>query len=326
MAENNQLEIVYQKIRNHPIWIAVIAFGAIIIYLGSFTDSLDKILTFKDKYFSEKPSAPKTEQVLKTKELERINKSIEITSTSKINNFKTNQDESLASQDTPHEPPLKESTDPIQQNEKIDIKKDIIIKPQIISAKTFKVKYSIPPEKITVIKEPPETNTENTKQDRKVSIIVDTCVSALLGETTSDRVDSVEALLPTLPNDLTAKEITKLLAYETTSHREQILELLVTKAKPRSLNPAEIPAVLGSETTSNRIRCIEIVAPYIKTPIPGFVAAKILGSETFSHRVRALRPISQLIERPLKENEVKAILRGTSTSDRTEAVKLLFGS
>ena len=153
---------------------------------------------------------------------------------------------------------------------------------------------------------------------------VKTAISALKGQTTSARVNSVQALLSSLPDDLTAREITQLLDRETTSHREQILELLVTKAKLGSLNPDDIPSLLRNETTSNRVNCIRIVAPYIRPLLPGMVAAEILNSETGSHRVKGIKQIANLIKRPISEKEIYAILKGTSGSDRSKAVALLL--
>ncbi len=149
--------------------------------------------------------------------------------------------------------------------------------------------------------------------------------AALRGETTRNRVRSVAALLKSLPEDLNAREIALLAGSETTSHREQILELLVKRTKSRSLDPEDIPLVLGSETTSNRVKCIRIIAPYIRPPITGKQAVAILGSETYTHRVGCLRPIAPLLQRPLSKSEVTSILRSTSTSDRSEAIKILFG-
>lgn len=159
---------------------------------------------------------------------------------------------------------------------------------------------------------------------REIREVVSAAASALRGETTSDRVRSVAALMSNLPEDLNAREIALLAGNETTSHREQILELLVKRTRPRSLDPEDIPAVLGTETTANRVECILIIAQYIRPPITGKQAAAILGSETDSHRVACLRPIAPLLRRPLSESEVESILRGTSTSDRTEAIKALF--
>jgi hypothetical protein len=166
------------------------------------------------------------------------------------------------------------------------------------------------------------TKAEQPASDIRKAVIV--AVSALRGETTNDRVRSVGALLNNLPMDLNAREIALIAGYETTSHREQILVLLVNRTKPRSLDPKDIPAILGTETTSNRVNCIRIIANYIKPPITGMQAATILGSETESHRVACLRLIAPLLQRPLSDSEVQSILSGTSTSDRTEAIKALF--
>lgn len=99
--------------------------------------------------------------------------------------------------------------------------------------------------------------------------VVSVAASALRGETTSDRVRSVAALLSNLPDDLNAREIALLVGNETTGHREQILKLLVKRTRPRSLDPEDIPSVLGMETTSNRVNCIRIIAQCIRPPITG---------------------------------------------------------
>ena len=170
----------------------------------------------------------------------------------------------------------------------------------------------------------PDPNLKTVPSAREIREVVGAAASALRGETTSDRVRSVETLLSNLPEDLNAREIALLAGNETTSHREQILELLVKRTRPRSLDPEDVPAVLGTETTSNRVKCIRIIAQYIRPPITGKQAAAILGSESYSHRVACLRPIAPLLRRPLSESEVENILRGTSTFDRTEAIKALF--
>lgn len=161
--------------------------------------------------------------------------------------------------------------------------------------------------------------------DRNIREAVSAAASALRHETTSDRVRSVAALLNELPENLNAKEIVLLAGNETTSHRENILELLVKRTRPLSLDPEDIPSVLGHETTSNRVNCIHYLAQFIKPPITGRQAAAILGSETGSHRVASLRLITHLLQRPLSDTEVESILKGTSTSSRTEAIKALFG-
>ncbi|MBN1553834.1 MAG: hypothetical protein JXA11_03760 [Phycisphaerae bacterium] len=154
---------------------------------------------------------------------------------------------------------------------------------------------------------------------------VNVAATALQGETTSNRVRSVEALLSNLPENLNAREIALLAGSETTSHREQILELLVKRTKLSSLAPEDIPLILGTETTSNRERCIRIIAPYIRPPITGKHAVDILGSESHSYRVGCLWPIVALLQRPISKTEVEGILRNTSGSDRSEAIKVLFG-
>jgi len=158
----------------------------------------------------------------------------------------------------------------------------------------------------------------------KIRTSVKAAVAALYGETTSDRVRSVKTLLPSLPDDLNAKEMALLAGSETTRHREQILQLLIKRTKPYSLQPSDIVQVLGNETTSNRVECIRIIVPYIKGPITGKQATAILASETYSHRVQCIRLIAPLLQQPLTNSEVQEILKGTSTSDRTEAIKLIF--
>lgn len=328
MAENDRLEIVTKWTRNHPVMVGIIILGAIIIYLGSFTDSLDKIITFREKYFSEtesektKANNEKSSNEVYKKNSYHVEQS-HVPKTSNIliyqgdnsNLEKHKVDESSSAKEPAEsaEIPKKTVIDSVESNKPLNLK--------TITPTKRKIQFENPETKITQTSIP---KTENRTSE--VRPIINASVTALSGETTSDRVNSVRSLLPSLPSDLSAKEIAKLLGSETISYREAILKLLVTKTQSRSLNPSEIPLILASETTSNRIRCIEIIAPYIKGPIPGFIADEILGSETSSYRVRALRPIAPIIKKPLKDEEIRAILNGTSTSDRTEAIKILFGN
>ena len=162
--------------------------------------------------------------------------------------------------------------------------------------------------------------------DREIREAVKDAEAALRGLTSEYRGGGVKGLLDNLPEDLNAKEIALLAGNTTTSiYRQEILELLVKRAKPGSLDPEDVFLVLGDATGSYRGGCIGVIGPYIRPPITGKQAAAILGSASGSCRIECLRPIAPLLRKPLSESEVQSILGRMSESYRSEALRILFG-
>jgi len=359
MNDGDRVEKFLKWSKTHPVAFIVVIFGIIVISIGSFTDSVDKILTFKNKYLTKQISTSDQEVPGKrtatketTKEAAQTPKSLAkadpAVRKSNVGQKIAETRKQTASRQAELESQNARSTTPngtlTGGKETASLDTDVKPAPRIGPSDGLgqvrnqelgkRTKDPTPPaatptSELSSIGESRSQTKDHAstvaKEDKTVDIrqSVSFSVTALKGETTSDRVRSVRALLISLPDDLNGKEIARLLDRETTTHREQILKLLVTKIRPRSLRAADIPEILGGETTSNRINCIEILAPYIEEPISGFAAAKILGSETYSHRVRALQPIAPLLKHPLSEEELAAILKGTSTTDRTQAIDLI---
>lgn len=184
----------------------------------------------------------------------------------------------------------------------------------------------------TLQKETPTTNEEDRKSSTNSILTtnnkeaVTLALSALKGEVGSYRLQSIAALLSTLPNNLNTKEIALLLENSVGSTRNEILKLLVTKIKTNSLSAENMSDILDQEVGSNRFNCVKTIAPYIRLPITGSQAASILGTEVGSSRVNVLKIIAPLIKHPLSEPEIKAVLEGVVGSSKTEAISALFNN
>lgn len=319
-----RVQLFFRRLQEHRILSILLIFCLCIIGLASFTDSIDKLLQFGKKYIFTSTQQPKQapSNDIKSISASPINidtRSVQSKQASSKEIIKSSKEESKKISISPASS-LNENlrAKPIS-SEKGSVDSGQVLGKSKLAQKIMTESKVIPPLAVKISTE------KNVASGNNVRASVGVAVAAMRNETTNDRVRSVSALLGSLPEDLNAKEIVLLTGYETTSHREQILQLLVKRTKKRSLDPQELPAILHAETTSNRINCISIIADYIRPPITGEQAAAILGTETFSHRVKALRLIAPILRRPLSDSEVEMILRGTSTSDRTEAIKVLFG-
>jgi hypothetical protein len=198
-----------------------------------------------------------------------------------------------------------------------------IVSRKVVSEEELKKETSLSAES-SEQKTKPVPALSSLSSQREIREVVRIAESALRGQTMSSRVGSVDALLPSLPDDLNAKEVAVLTGGETMSTRKKIVELLVKRTRLRSLDAEDIPAILGTETMSSRVNQIRIIAPYIKPPITGSQAVAILGAETGSNRAACLRHIAPLLKRQISDTDVAKILGNISMSNRTEAIKILF--
>lgn len=321
MNDPGKINKFFKWLHNHPVVLVIIALGGIVIYLGSFTDSVDKIITFKNKYITnEKTSVEKQNEVphetgnIQKEENIKKNKNQDNTADESglINKRKSDD----ISNDTINLSSSKEDRFTENMSEEVQ-------NPEIINLSTNKKKI-----KFTVSPIHNSDNADikqiNSSQSFQIRQIVKVSAAALSNESMSSRRRATESLLDSLPNDLNASEISLLLGSETMSDREKLLTILVTKTQKNSLEPLKISSIVGSETMSNRYHCIGIVAPYIKGPISGEIVVEILGSETGSDRVNALRPIAAKIKKPLSEKDIESILRGVTGTNRATAIGLIL--
>ena len=322
-------------LQNQRILAILVIVCLVIISVASFTDSIDKLVTFTKKNFY----VPSTSKVIPDVSGSQ-NSNSPASSDKSIKREvhpKLEKEATLTRKESQHTvsngKPSDQKPVAIETNTQVAEDKDSPCLFNIGSSTEKEVQTSLANEKKTtsqnkgsspvIDKSRPVSKSDKDDIENRTSVNVASVT--LRGETLSSRVQNIGALLPSLPDDLSAREIALLVGRETMSTRQDILELLVKRAKPRSLSPADIHLIIGSETLSSRVNCINIIAPYIKSPITGQQAIAILSSETHSSRVECLRPIAPLLLQPLSESDVQGILEGTSFSSRTQAIKLIFG-
>src|SRR3972149_4198144 len=322
-------------LQNQRILAILVIVCLVIISVASFTDSIDKLVTFTKKYFyvpstskvtldvsgSQNPNSPASSSKSIKREVQpKLDKEATLTSKKSqhtISNGKPSDPKPVAIERNTQVAEDKQS--PRLFNSGSSTEKEM----QTYLAKEGKTTSQNKGSSPVIDKSIPVSKSDKDALEIRASVKVASV--SLRGETLSSRVLSIGALLPSLPDDLSAREIALLAESESLRTRQNILELLVKSAKPRSLSPADVPLVIGSETLSSRVNCINIIAPYIKSPITGQQAIAILSTETLSFRVECLRPIAHLLLQPLSESDVQGILEGTSYSCRTQAIKLIFG-
>lgn len=321
------------NVQNHRILAIILIVCSVIIGVASLTDSIDKILTFTKKYFfvpsTRKLTSPTSGSQIGTSPA-TANKFIEGGTETELT-----KEASLTSKTSQrilsNGKPSNAKRTPIEKNPQVaeDEQRPVLLNTRSSAAKESSTDVVREPQKESQNRglSPAIDNSRPIPSDKDAVEIrpsVKVAMVSLQDETLSSRVRSIGVLLPSLPDDLNAREMALLAGSETLSYRQNILELLVKRAKLRSLRPADVPLLIGSETLSRRVNCINIIVPFIKGPITGKQVIAILSSETLSYRVECLRAIAHLVLQPLSESDVQGILEGTSFSYRTQAIKLIF--
>ena len=317
------------SVQNHPILAYLVIGGFVIISVASFTDSIDKLVTLIKKCVSttSKVTPPlRDSQIANSSthdnKLIKSEAQIELAKEATLTSKKSQHIISNGKPSDAHPVPIGETTQvakdkqrPISRSSTGKELPTGLAKERQTTSQNKELSPSIDNSR-------PEPKPDKDAVEVRPSVKV--ALASLQGETLSSRVQSLGALMPSLPNDLNAREIASLAGSETLITRQNILKLLVKRAKPRSLNPDDVPLIIGSEILLSRINCINIIAPFIKGPINGKQVIAILSLETHSSRVECLRPIAQLLLQPLSESDIQGILKGTEFSNKTEAIKLIF--
>lgn len=285
-------------ISNHPVSLVIIGLCSIPIYLGTATDSIDKVIGFNNKYF---PAVAKTTPTATSND----------SSKNPTNNSTPTPSNPTTTKSKPSAPSVEQKKTPAS----LHTNQDLGTSTPLISSQSTNAQ---PPGQ-TELKP-----AENPTSDVANGITIEAALALASGQTLANRRESIRSIIHRLPLHLSGNDVTRLLANETLNSRLQLLTLVVTRVDGSSLSATDIQKILANETLSTRLEMITYLVPFARPELTADEAAAILGPLTLSDRVRGIRSISSKIRKPLTASGIEKILEGLTLSNRNAAINDLL--
>jgi len=274
--DTTRVQRFFNRLQNHPILAFILIICIVIISLGTFTDSVDKLVSFAKKHLPEKP--PKQQELLET----RVSKPV-----------KEEQKESPVAIDNAavKVPQHEREKDEELPKEKLLPATDKSLVPPTAAVFLTEIRSSV---KAAATALRGETTSDRV---RSVGTLLPNLpddlnakeIALLAGSETTIHREQILYLLVkrTKPNSLNPADIPKVLGTETTSNRVMCIRIVSPYIKG-PISGKEAAAILASETFSHRVQCLRPIASKLDRPLIDSEVQNILRGTSTSDRTEAI--------------------------------------